>query len=164
MIGKLLGKFKGSEYYMELKEDAVDTASSVSQKAADVASDVSKASAKVVESVSETASAAAETVAKAAEDTAQPKAQSAPAKADAPAAPAAPAPVSQPAANQAPDPVDIIRAALATSASVTAEAVTDASQPTNFATDYLVSTKPAPRRRPGPSLAKFKGMAKEFKR
>ncbi len=35
------------------------------------------------------------------------------------------------------------------------------SGPHNFATDYLMPTSNGSRRRPGPSLAPFKGMAKE---
>jgi len=165
VIGKILDKFKGSDFYMELDEDAEDVSSQVSQTAAAVAETVVETVTEVASDVSEKV----EAVAEAAVEKAEPpkanakKASKKSSKKSAPAPAAAPVAAAAPAAPAAPDPVDIIRAALSNSAP-TAEGDTTAATPGNFATDYLLPTKPAPRRRPGPSLAKFKTMAKDYKR
>ncbi|MEL7142374.1 MAG: hypothetical protein AAFY33_07265 [Cyanobacteria bacterium J06643_4] len=183
-IGKTLGVGK-EKYFLELDDAAESVAKNVGKSAKSAAKTAKKASAEVVDKAQELASdatATAKEVASDAKDTAD-KAKAAAKKAkkaapdkktakkgkaakgkaanatpaaepEAPAAPAAPA---------APDPEELIVNAIAAASSGkkldSAGNVIDETQ--TFATDYLETPIRTRRRRPGPSFAGFKGMAKE---
>ena len=76
---------------------------------------------------------------------------------------AAPAPAAEPVMPAGPSEEDLIVAAIAaTSSGKTIDSKGNIVEgPTTFSTDYLMTPSRSSRRRPGPSLSAFKGMAKE---
>ncbi|MGI8936501.1 hypothetical protein [Leptolyngbya sp. BC1307] len=171
-IGKTIGLGK-EKYFLEL-DDAAEkgvknlksTASKAAKATVETAKDVS------AEVVSKVQSATDETAdkARAAADKGKNKAKKA-ANKEADQRSAQPASSENGAASDSPEPSaqsqprsaeEIIVSAIAAASKKTdseGNAVDDS--PTNFATDYLMPAANGSRRRPGPSFASFKGMAKE---
>ncbi|KPQ37107.1 MAG: Bacterial protein of unknown function (DUF883) [Phormidesmis priestleyi Ana] len=170
-IGKTLGIGK-EKYFLELDdaaEESVETIKEAATKAAKIAksaaSDIAEKAQDLIEEASDTAQQS---------DTAQPQAKSATKSATKSAASdtqaadekgntaTAAKPVAQPApsASTTRDPEDIIRAAIAAGGQKTDASGQVIEETKNFSTDYLLSSGSS-RRRPGPSLNSFKGMAKE---
>ncbi len=148
MLGKLFGKKKG-KYYLELSEEEINA-------------------------VPEPAEAPEANQPEAVDKAAAPAEGSAPAK-KASAAPAIPptlAPAVSKAANAMPqevatpapmaDPVELIRTAIAAAPSQSASNSGEEAGESTF--DYRMPVATASRRRPGPSMSPFKGMAKDMKR
>lgn len=168
-IGKTLGVGK-ENYFLELDDAAEDTVKGIEKAVAkapavakEVASDVAStaqdvaekgaAAAKAAAAQAQPVSEAAADAGKAAKATAK-KAAKAPEAAKKAAAPA-------PAAPALPDPNDLIVSAIATGdRKRSGVAVGPDGEAQNFSTNYLMSKKKMSRRRPGPSLSGFKGMAK----
>lgn len=169
-IGKTLGVGK-ENYFLELDDAAEDTVKGIEKvvaKAPEVAKEVASEVTSAAEAAVETSTAAAEAVAETAatagkavekkvEKAAKNTAAKATAKSKAPEKAAAPAK----AAPAAPDPNDIITSAIAAGARKrSGNAVGPNGEVQNFSTTYLMPKKKMSRRRPGPSLSGFKGMAK----
>lgn len=134
MLGKLLGKKSG--YFLELSEEEIDSIPGAPATSASVAPAASQESPK----------------AKAAPAAAKPAASKPAKQASVPAAPAPTASIS--------DPIELIRTALASSANQP-PAPEPEPEPTF---DYTTPVAKASRRRPGPSMASFKTMAKDMRK
>ncbi|MEM6449020.1 MAG: hypothetical protein AAF703_01770 [Cyanobacteria bacterium P01_D01_bin.105] len=153
-IGKTLGVGKDN-YFLELDDADEDTVTGIEKvapkaPAAAAAADTGKVAAAAVvettEKVTTTATATKTTSPKATQKTAAKK---------------QPAAEPAPAAAPAPDPNDLIVSAIAAGdRKESGVAVGPQGEAINFSTDYLISKKKMSRRRPGPSLNQFKGMAK----
>ncbi|MEL6940709.1 MAG: hypothetical protein AAFO84_16120 [Cyanobacteria bacterium J06598_1] len=187
-IGQTLGVGK-KKYFLELDDAAENSVKALKKPVSKPVETAKKASADVAKKVTEVAEAAAdktqavaketkaaaksgkkkaakkvEKAGKAAKKSAEKKA--APAKGKKAVAEkgekvtAAPEEVAKPAAPAAPDPEELIVAAIAAGGRKTDASGNVVAGATNFATDYLI-TQSSSRRRPGPSLGKFKGMAKD---
>ncbi|CAN5727466.1 hypothetical protein BH23CYA1_BH23CYA1_13360 [soil metagenome] len=170
-IGKTIGLGK-EKYFLELDDAAekgVENLKSTASKAAKATLETAKGvSAEVVDKVQ---SATDETTdkARAAADKGKNKAKKVatkeadqkspqPASSENGAAPASPEPSAQ---SQPRSAEEIIVSAIAAASKKTDSEGNAVDSPTNFATDYLMPAANGSRRRPGPSFASFKGMAKE---
>lgn len=134
-----------------LTGDATDTAESVADDAADKA----KSAADKTKKAAKTAKAPAKKAA------AKKSAKGASQKSEGSEQPDAPTPDAAPAKAEPRSPEEIIVSAIAAASKKTDENGNVADGPHNFATDHLMPLGNRGRRRPGPSLGAFKGMAKE---
>lgn len=150
MLGKLFGK-KKDKYYLELSEEEINAVPEPA--AAPEAPQVEAAAAVASETAPPVDGKAAAPAKKVSAAPAVPTVTAAVSKAAAamPQEVATPAPMS--------DPLDLIRTAIAASSAKTAEAETS-----EATFDYRMPVAKASRRRPGPSMSPFKGMAKDMKR
>lgn len=139
MLGKLFGKKSG--YFLELSEE---------EQESDVPVEATPKSEKTAPEKTEAA--VAKTAPAAEQKTVEKQ----------PAAEAEQTAAKAPSTAAYSDPVELIRTALAASATTADE---ESSEPEgNFATDYLVTQTLPRRRRPGPSLSPFKSMAKDVRK
>jgi hypothetical protein len=183
-IGKTLGLGK-NKYFLELDdaaeqrlEDLQGAASKAIKAAKETVEDITDKAQSVAEETADKAQAAAKTVKAQA-----PKATKTAVKAQAPAKAlpkgktsikakaaaekgasaeptAAPQPVAAPVAAAPRSPEDIIVSAIAAGGKAIDSSGNVVDKAQNFATDYLMPTANSSRRRPGPSLGNFKGMAR----
>ncbi|MEL7351782.1 MAG: hypothetical protein AAF171_19450 [Cyanobacteria bacterium P01_A01_bin.116] len=159
------------ETVKDVAEDVVDQATDAADKASDAAEKAiatGKATAEGVVTDAEKAGKKAATATKKATETTVKKAAEKKPAAEKTSAKKGPAPEKAPApkaAKKAVAPVrseeDIIVAAIAAQGKPTDSSGNVVDGATTFATDYLLPLNNSSRRRPGPSLGKFKGMAKE---
>ncbi|MBE9068968.1 hypothetical protein IQ260_20190 [Leptolyngbya cf. ectocarpi LEGE 11479] len=159
MLGKLFGKKsdKKSGYFLELSEEEVAALPKAAKEQA------AAAVSETVAAVSEAAEAVSEAVESVASDVAPTPSKKAASKKGA-ASKAAPQQEAAPQKKAAPpaptnDPVELIRTAIAASASKSA-----ANSNSTSTFDYRAPVTPVRRRRPGPSMSPFKSMAKGIKR
>lgn len=144
MLGKLFGK-KKDKYYLELSEEEINAVPEPA--AAPEAPQVEAADAETAPPVDGKAAAPAKKAASAAPTLTPAVSKAAAAM---PQEVATPAPMS--------DPLELIRTAIAASSAKAAAETPEATF------DYRMPVAKASRRRPGPSMSPFKGMAKDMKR